>query len=99
MKNQLFKVSLKFGLIITGFNLLFGLINSLTFNPDNVTQLSSVITGILSWGLLIIILPMAHYEYNKRNKNFISFKDALLIGFIILGILYLVSTMYTFINL
>ena len=98
MKNKLLKVSLKFGLILGGFNLIIGLINSFTFNPDNISQSSTVITSILSWVLLLIFIPMSHYEYNKKNENFISFKDAILIGLIILGISYIISTVYSFIS-
>ncbi len=98
MKNQLLKVSLKFGLIFGGFNLMFGLINSFTFNPDNLSQWSSVLTGILTWVLLLVFLSMAHYEFNKKNGNFISFKDTILIGLIILGISYVISTVYSFIS-
>lgn len=98
MKNLLLKVSLKFGLILGGINLLFGLINSFTFNPDNLSQWSSILTGILTWVLLIVFLAMAHYEFNKKNGNFISFKDAILIGLIILSISYVISTVYSFIS-
>jgi len=99
MKNQLLKVSLKYGLILGGFNLMFGLISSFTFNPENLYQwMIPVLTGILAFVILIIILTMAHYEFNKRNENFISFKDAILIGLIILGISYIIMTVYTIIN-
>lgn len=98
MKNLLLKVSLKFGLILGGINLLFGLISSFTFNPENLSQWSSVLTGILTWVLLIIFLAMAHYEFNKKNGNFISFKDAFLIGLIILGISYVISTTFSLIS-
>ena len=98
MKNLLLKVSLKFGLILGGINLLFGLVSSFTFNPENLSQWSSVLTGILTWVLLIIFLAMAHYEFNKKNGNFISFKDAFLIGLIILGISYIISTTFSLIS-
>ncbi len=92
MKNQLLKVSLKFGLILGGFNLMFGLMNSFTFNR------TSALTGLLTWILLLVFLSMAHYEFNKRNRNFISFKDAILIGLIILGISYVILMVYSFIS-
>jgi hypothetical protein len=47
---------------------------------------------------LITCLPMAHYEFNRRNGNFISFKDAIVIGLIILGISYVISTVYTLLS-
>lgn len=98
MKDKFLKVSLKFGLILGGFNLIAGLINSFTLNPDNTSQSGSVITDILSFALLLVFIPMSHYEYNKKNENYISFKDAILIGLIILGISYIISTVYTIIN-
>ncbi len=99
MKNQLLKVSVKFGLILGGIILFFGLINTFTFNPDNLSQWISGLTGSLSLVLLLFILVMAHYEFNKKNNNFISFKDAILIGLIILGISYIISTLYGFLNI
>lgn len=98
MKNQLLKVSLKFGLILSGFNLIIGLIESFTFNPDKIPAAGSPVTGILSWALLILFLAMAHYEFNNKNGNFISFKDAILIGLLILGIACVVSTIYGYLS-
>lgn len=98
MKNQLLKISLKFGLILSGCNLLLELINLLMFQQDNLSQWSSVLTRILTCGFMIFFLVMAHREFNKKNGNFISFKDAILIGLIILGISYVISTVYSFIS-
>jgi len=96
MENQLLKVSLKFGLILGGIMLISGLINTFTFNPENLAPWSSVLIGILTWVLLIVFLAMAHYEFNKKNGNYISFKDAILIGLIVIGIVFIVSTVYSY---
>lgn len=97
MNNQLLKISLKFGLILGGINLLIGLYYSFTFNPDNLFQ-SNFLTGILNWAGMITLIAMAHYEFNQKNDNYIAFKDAILIGLIIIGISYVVSTTYYFIS-
>ena len=47
---------------------------------------------------MIFFLCMAHYEFNKKNGNYISFKDAILIGLIVLGIGFFISTVYNYIN-
>ena len=65
MKNKLLKVSLKFGLILGGFNLIIGLINSFTFNPDNISQSSSVITNILYWVLDIYWQQIVYYIFGS----------------------------------
>jgi hypothetical protein len=96
MKSQLLRISVKFGLILGGVNLIIGLISTLTFNPEKLSQVSSVITGIISLGLMITLLAIAHYKFNKKNEDFLSFKDAILIGLLILGISYIISTLYSF---
>lgn len=101
MKNLILRISFKFGLILGVVNIIFGLINTLTFNPENfnpenLLQLKSIITGIVSMGLSMTFLAMAHYEFNKKNENYISFKNAIVIGLISLGISYIISTFFGF---
>jgi len=96
MKNQLLKVSFKFGFILGGINLIFKLINTFIYTPDNLIQWNNVLNSSLWWVLQIVFIAMAHYEYNKKNENYISFKDAILIGLIAIGISFFVSTVYSY---
>ena len=101
MKKNIFKVSLKFGLILGIYDLLTELIKSYTYNPVNLSGESLLVTGILSWTywlLLVIFLFIAHYEFNKKNDNYISFKDAILIGLYVLLISYIIPTIYSLID-
>jgi hypothetical protein len=41
---------------------------------------------------------LAHYEFNKKNENYLSFKDAIIIGLVVLGISYIISTLYSFLS-
>jgi hypothetical protein len=88
----LLKISLKFGLILGVLNLIFGIINSLTFNPDNLYEWSYFLTGLAIWVLIYVILVFAHYDFNKKNGNYISFINAIMIGLIILIISNLISS-------
>ena len=99
MKNLVLRVSVKFGLILGGINIAFGLINTLAYNPGNLSQLGASLTAILSFILMITCLAMAHYEFNKKNDNHLSFKDAIVIGLLVLGISYVISTIYAIVNL
>lgn len=98
MKDLQLKVAAKFGLILAGINLLFGVINTLTYNPNSSYQLSVVVTAVLTWLALIVVIAMAHYEFNQKNGNYISFNDAIIIGLVILGIACVLSTVYAVIN-
>lgn len=98
MKNELFKIALKFGLILGGLTIVVELINSFAFNPESSAQWTMVLTGILSSVLLCVCIAMAHDQYNQKNDNYISFKDAILIGLIILGVTYVMATTYSYIN-
>ncbi len=87
MKTLILEVSLKYGIILGALNLVVGLIDS--FMPNS--------QGIVFFVLLISI-PMAHYEYNKKNGYFISFKDAILLGIMILGIFFITLVVYSYID-
>jgi hypothetical protein len=101
MKNLLFKVALKYGLILAGINLLLGLIATFTFNPENITQslnVFNILNIIIAWLSLIICLGLAHLEFNRKNNHYMSFGNAIIIGLIVLGITFVISTVYSTIN-
>lgn len=98
MKNLVLKVSLKYGGILAAVILVFNSIAVFTYNSNNPSQLTSAIIGILLWCSFIVCIAMAHYEFNKRNENYISFRDAFFIGLIIVGIYFVISTAFAVIN-
>ncbi len=94
MNNLLLRVSLKYGLILFALNLLFGMILYMLTNQDFLPENGA---EILIWLLPFIVVAYAHFDYNKRNENFISVKAAILIGLIIVGSSYIIiSAFYTF---
>ena len=99
MKNLVLRVSVKYGLIIGGINLAFGLINTFTHTSGNLAHWFSTLTATLSFILMITCLVMAHYEFNKKNDHYLSFKDAIVIGLLVLGISYIISILYAIVNL
>jgi len=97
MKNLILKVSLKYGLILIAINLINGLIGMLTFNPQkNMYLWISTLNGILIWIIFIACIILAHFKFYKKNEYYLSFKAALLIGFIIIGISFIISTIYDY---
>jgi hypothetical protein len=98
MENRLLNVSLKFGFILAGCHVLFVLISAFIFDPDMAANSRVILMTILSWGLFILFVAMAHYQFNRENGNFISFKHAIFIGLIIIGISFAVSCVQSFIT-
>jgi hypothetical protein len=93
MKNQIVKLSLKFGLILGLVNLACVLFDAFSFDLENAASMGSSLTGIITWGLLVILLPVAHYQYDRKNDNYLSFKDAILVGLIVIGVSYVIGTL------
>lgn len=98
MNNQILKISLRFGLILGGVNIISVIIGAITYNPEKLSQPNSLIISIISYSIMIIILSMAHYEFNRKNEDFLSFKNAILIGILILGISFIISTIFSFMS-
>ncbi|MBN2481885.1 MAG: DUF4199 family protein [Bacteroidales bacterium] len=101
MESLLLRTSIKFGLILGGINITFGLLNTIAFNPEDVNNSNDLLTlllGFLTWCFTITCLAWAHYEFNKRNENYLSFADALFIGLIILVISFIISVLYSYLN-
>ena len=92
MKSLLLRVSIKWGLILGGVNLITILITKLSYNTESsfivvVTTAMAVISGLA----IVLFMGLAHLEFNKKNQNYLSFADAILIGLIIIGISVLFS--------
>jgi hypothetical protein len=94
MKNLLLKVSLKYGLILAGIHLVIGIVNPYKSIQGNLTQ-HILIPLIVTYVLFITFVVMAHNEFNKKNDDDISFKNAFLLGLIIIGITFLVAFIYS----
>jgi hypothetical protein len=87
MKNILFRVSLKYGLIFAGLEVLC--IPIIRFISSLSDKYISFIINPIMYLILAVLICKAHYEYNKKNKNFISFKEAILVGLIIIAVSFI----------
>lgn len=67
------------------------LISILTFSSDDPARWTLVAMAVLTWIALIVFICMAHFEFNNKNGDYISFKDAICIGLIIIGVGYVLS--------
>ncbi|HTF18381.1 MAG TPA: DUF4199 family protein [Chryseolinea sp.] len=97
MNKNALAVSVKYGVRLGILMVLsnFVIVNlSLSSGPGIMTFLG---IGLL-WIAKLGILARSHYEFNEKNNDFISFKDAIFIGLIVLGISSAMSVTSTFIN-
>lgn len=94
-KGLLLRVSIKYAIILTIVALLLTIINTLTYNPE-AKPFNLIL--VLDWIAVIVCLGLAHLEYNRKNNHFISFKDAIVIGLIIIAIYFVVTTIINWIN-
>jgi hypothetical protein len=95
MNNLLKSVSIKYALILAAAVFLAStgtrsLVGSATDSWRTITY--AVIAVI--WIIKIFVFARSHYEYNKKNNGYISFKDAILIGLIIIGVSHAISLTY-----
>ena len=95
-QNLLLIVSLKYGLIAVALVIVLGIIQTITFNPD--LKVLTWIGTILDWIIFIACVGLAHIEYNRKNEHFISFVDAIFIGLIMIGIYFIIVTIFSIVN-
>jgi uncharacterized paraquat-inducible protein A len=86
-------VSLKYGLILTGILLIIRILNSYISLKGSLS-----LFGVASYVLLIAIIVIAHKEFKRKNENNRSFKDAMLIGLIVIGISMITLMIYDIFN-
>lgn len=96
-KKLLVPIAVKYAIIVTVFGLLMMIFQTITFNPS--LKVLSFFEGIVSWIVFGVCLGLAHIEFNRKNDDFIAFKDAILIGLIIIAIYFTVTTLLSFLNL
>jgi hypothetical protein len=94
-QDLLLRVSIKYAIILTIIALLLTIINTITYNPEP-SPINLIV--ILAWIAVIVCLGLAHIEYNRKNEHFISFKDAILIGLIIIAVYFVVTAIFNFVN-
>jgi hypothetical protein len=94
--NILPRISFKYAAIITVVVLSMQIYQTITFNPQNVGSFEAILWGILTWCIFIVGIGLAHIEYNQKNEHFISFKEAIFIGLIMIGIYFAVNTLFSF---
>lgn len=99
MNKTLTTTAIKYGLIIGVAAVVFG--SLATGSRENLTEGTAplAIAGVvLMWLLKIALLGRAHYEYNQKNNGYISFKDAIIIGLIVIGVSQVLSIAFSIIN-
>jgi hypothetical protein len=93
--NLLWKVSLIFLVSLIAFSFIYGLIFNKfilhSFLNSHTVQQLAYINLIIHFLISSIFIALAHYSYNRKNGDYISFKDAVYIGLIIFGIGFLFS--------
>lgn len=90
MKNQNFKIGMKFGLIISAIGIIFEIIKILTYEEYPITD-PEVIIKYLIYILLVIFIVLAHNKSYKMNSCYLSFKNALITGLFIIGIFWIIN--------
>ncbi|HQW06296.1 MAG TPA: DUF5684 domain-containing protein [Flavobacteriales bacterium] len=92
------KIAVKYAILVA----LFQLATTAFFNSTlSVEEMVDPTPGLSFPQLLnllaqlcpLILIPMAHYEYNRKNDHYISYVDSILMGLIIIGIAFAVSAM------
>ncbi len=99
MKKLFWQVSLKYGGILGAIALAINSIIVLTSDINTASELTSGLSWILSLLSFVVCIAMAHYKFNNKNQNYISFKDAFLIGLVIIGFDFVISIAFAKINL
>ncbi len=95
-QNLLLTVALKYALIAVALVIVLMIIQTVTFNPD--LKALTWIGGILDLIIFIVCVGLAHIEYNRKNEHFISFVDAILIGLLMIGIYFIIITIFSMAN-
>lgn len=93
-------MAVKYGLLLSALFVISNLIVfSMNFDGSQPTMgFIAVFIAILTWIIKIGLFARAHYEYNEKNNDYISFKDAILIGLVIIGISTVISLGATLVN-
>jgi len=101
MNKSALSIAVKYGVILGILSVISGffVVNSNIGEEvtDGLRMASLFAIGIM-WIVKLGILARSHYEFNEVNNDYISFKDAILIGLIVLGITQVFSTAFAFVN-
>jgi hypothetical protein len=102
MNKLLSSIAIKYGIILIAINmvvLIFSLVSLYSsINTNGYYDMAPFITSSISTIALILILPMAHYEFNKKNGHYMSFNDAIVLGMLILGSFFLFNVVFNTIS-
>ncbi len=94
--NLLLSVSLKYALVAVVLVIILMILQSVTYNPD--WKALTWIGVTLDLIVFVVCVGLAHLEYNRKNEHFISFVDAILIGLVMIGIYFIVVTIFSMLN-
>jgi hypothetical protein len=99
MNNLLKSVSIKYGLILAAA-VLIGVTGTRFLVADATASARYIAFAVLAvlWVIKIFVIARSHYDYNQKNNGYMSFKDAILIGLIVIGISHAVSLVYGLIH-
>ncbi|MEJ1237208.1 DUF4199 family protein [Chryseolinea sp. T2] len=99
MNKTALNVSIKYGVLlgvltIASASLLFGI----SSGANQGIAFVAIATAVLIYIVKLGIIARSHYEYNEKNNDYISFKDAILIGLVVLGISAVMSVIFQFVG-
>lgn len=91
-------VSVKYGVLLGIISIGSALLILNGSTPGEGLTMITIVTIAVMWIARIGLLARSHYEYNEKNNDYISFKDAILIGLVVLGISAVISGVIGYIN-
>lgn len=100
MNNIAKAVSIKYGLLIAATGIV---VSTLTYTLGGGTIstaggfLVAAVTAV-TWLVKIVLLGMSHYEFNKKNNGYISFKHAIVIGLLVIAISHILNLAFSLIS-
>ena len=96
--SPLVKVSLRYALILAGLSVVIGLMLAFSIDYEEPSPFLTITLGVLGFLAIILVIPLAHVEYQRQNGNKLSFGEAIGIGYIIIGVSLVVSVIMTFVT-
>jgi len=92
-------VSIKYGVLLGVLFVVSGLLMFNIASSGNRTLAWIAVAGsAIMYIVKLVVIARSHYEFNEKNNDYISFKDAILIGLVVLGISAVMSVIFQFIN-
>lgn len=99
MNNITKAVSIKYGLLIAATGIVVSTL-TYTLGGGTISTGSFLVAAVtaLTWLVKIVLLGMSHYEFNKKNNGYISFKDAIVIGLLVIAISHVLNLAFSLVS-